>query len=87
MLLRTEDKSQSPRNIIEYCNAEMFRYDDYVAISVFKLLSYVVVVDVWLNGWNTDNKVFFLDRLVTFFSGMNNGWHGLFMSERTTGNR
>ena len=44
----TEDKSQSPRNIIEYCNAEIFRYDDYLAISVFRLLSYVVVVDVWL---------------------------------------
>ena len=44
----TEDNSQSPRNITECCNAEKFRYDDYLAISVFKLLSYVVVVDVWL---------------------------------------
>ncbi len=78
MLLRTEDKSQSPRNNIEFCNAEMFRYDDYVAISVFKLLS----------GWYCtahdgppDNKFFFLDRLVTYFS------HGLLMSVRTSGNR
>lgn len=44
----TEDKSQSPRNIIECSNAEKFRYDDCLAISVFKLLSYVVMVDVWL---------------------------------------
>ncbi len=44
----TEDKSQSPRNIIEYCNTEKLRYDSYLAISVFKLLSSVVVVDVWL---------------------------------------
>ena len=41
----TEDKSQSPRNIIECSNTEKSKYDDYLAISVFKLLSYVVVVD------------------------------------------
>ena len=44
----TEDKFQSPRNIIECSNAEKFRYGDYLAISVFKLLSYVVVVNAWL---------------------------------------
>ena len=50
----TEDKSQPPRNVIEYCNTEKFMYDDYLAISVFKLLSSVVVVDVWL-GEGEDN--------------------------------
>ena len=54
MLLRTENKSQSPRNIIEFCNAEMFRYDDYVAISVFKLLSYVVVVILY-RSWRLEH--------------------------------
>ncbi len=44
----TEGISQPPRNIIKYCNAEKFRYDDYLAISAFKLLSSAVVVDVWL---------------------------------------
>ena len=44
----TEDKSQPPRNIIECSNAEKYKYDDYLAISVFKSLSYVVVVDAWL---------------------------------------
>ena len=34
--------SQPPTIIIWYANAEKFRYDDYLAISVFKLLSYVV---------------------------------------------
>ena len=41
----TEDNSQSPRNMIEFSNAEKFSYVDYLAIPVFKLLSYVVVVD------------------------------------------
>ncbi len=44
----TEGISQPPRNIIKYCNAEKFKYDDYLAIFAFKLLSSVVVVDVWL---------------------------------------
>ena len=44
----TKDKSPPPRNIIECSNADKFRYNDYLAISVFKLLSYVVVVDAWL---------------------------------------
>ena len=44
----TKDKSQPPRNIIEYCNSEKFSYDDYLEISAFKLLSFVIVVDVWL---------------------------------------
>ena len=52
----TEDKSQSPRNIIECSNAEKSKYDDYLAISVFKLLSYVVVVDAWL-GESGENFV------------------------------
>ncbi len=33
------------RNIIKYCNAEKFRYEDYLSISAFKLLSSIVVVD------------------------------------------
>ena len=41
----TEDESQPPCNIIECSTAEKFRYDDYLAISPFKLLSYVV------GGW------------------------------------
>ena len=45
----TEGIPQPPRNIIKYCNTKKFRYDDYLAISVFKLLSYVVVVDIWLS--------------------------------------
>ena len=52
----TEDKSQSPNNIIECSNAEKSKYDDYLAISVFKLLSYVVVVDAWL-GESGENFV------------------------------
>ena len=43
----TEDKSQPPRNIIKHCNAEKFMYDGYLVISVFKLLSSVIVVDIW----------------------------------------
>ncbi len=45
----TEDKSQPPRNIIEYYNTEKFRYEDDLATSMFKLLSSVVVFDVWLD--------------------------------------
>ena len=52
----TEDKSQSPNNIIECSNAEKSKYDDYLAISVFKLLSYVDVVDAWL-GESGENFV------------------------------
>ena len=46
----TEDKYQPPRNVIKYCNAEKFRYDGYLAISMFKLILSVVVIDVWLGG-------------------------------------
>ena len=38
------DISQPPTIIIWNTNAEKFRYDDYLAISVFKLLSYGVGV-------------------------------------------
>ena len=53
----TEGISPPPRNIIKYCNAEKFRYDDYLAISAFKLSSSFVVVDNYLGegeeifGW------------------------------------
>ena len=43
------DIPQLPRNILKYYNMEKFRYDDYLAISVFKLLLSVVVVDIWLS--------------------------------------
>ena len=48
MLNVTEGKTQLPRNIIEHNNLRKFRYDDYLAIFRFKLLSYVVWVDAWL---------------------------------------
>ncbi len=44
----TENKSQPHRNVIKQFNAEKLKYDGYLAISVFKLLSSVVVVDIWL---------------------------------------
>ena len=40
--------SQQPTTIIWYSNAEKFRYDSYLAISAFILLSYVVGVDAQL---------------------------------------
>lgn len=40
-----ENKSQPSRNIIKYYNMDKFRYDDYLTISVFKLLSPIVVID------------------------------------------
>ena len=43
----TEDKSQSPRNIIEFSSTEKFGCEDYLETSVINLLSYVVVVDFW----------------------------------------
>ncbi len=42
----TENKSQPPRNVIKQFNVEKLKYDDYLAISMFKLLSSVVVVEV-----------------------------------------
>ena len=42
----TEGNTQPARNIIEHSNLRKFRYHDYLAIFRFKLLSYVVVVDV-----------------------------------------
>ncbi len=45
MLNVTESKTQPPRNIIEHSNLRKFRYDDYLAIFRFKLLSYEVGVD------------------------------------------
>lgn len=50
----TDDKSQSPCNIIECCNTEKFRYYGYLAISVFKLISYVVVEGGEIFGWRLD---------------------------------
>ena len=47
--VRGTDIPQPPRNILKYYNTEKFRYDDYLAISVFKLLLSVVVVDIWLS--------------------------------------
>ena len=44
----TEDKSQPPRNVIKYCNADKIRNDGYLAISVFKSILSMVVIDVWL---------------------------------------
>ena len=44
----TEDKYQPPRNVIKYYNADKFRYNGYLAISVVKLILSVVVIDVWL---------------------------------------
>ena len=74
----TEGISQPPRNIIKYCNAEKFKYDDYLAIFAFKLLSSVVVVDVWLgesignflHSWNwlsTPVIVYLFDGDAVFF--------------------
>lgn len=45
----TECIPQPPRNIIKYFNTEKFRYDDYLANSMFKLLLSVIVVDMWLS--------------------------------------
>ncbi len=45
----TEDKTQIPRNIIENNNMRKFRYDDYLAIFRFKLLSYVIEVDAYFS--------------------------------------
>ena len=44
-----EDKSQPPRNVIKYYNTRKFRYNGYLAISVFKLSSSIIVVDIWLS--------------------------------------
>ena len=44
----TEAVTHPPRWIIEHTALSLFRYDDYLADYRAKLLSYVVVVDVWL---------------------------------------
>lgn len=41
--------SQQTPTIIWYINAEKFRYDNYLAISAFSLLSHVVGVTAWLD--------------------------------------
>ena len=41
-----EGISQPPRNIIRYYNAEKVRYNGYLAISAFKLLLSMIVIDV-----------------------------------------
>ena len=44
----TEAVTHPLQFIIEYTALSLFRYDDYLADYRAKLLSYVVVVDVWL---------------------------------------
>ncbi len=48
MLNVTEGKTQLPRNIIRHDSLRKFRYDDYLSIFRFKLLSYMVGVYLWL---------------------------------------
>ncbi len=43
--------SQQPTTIIWYTNTEKFRYDSYLAISAFILLSYVVGVTAQLGEY------------------------------------
>ncbi len=45
-MVNVTGNTQPPRNIIEHTNLRRFGYHDYLAISRFKLLSYVIVVDV-----------------------------------------
>ncbi len=45
------DISQQPTTIIWYTNAEKFRYDSYLAISAFILLSYLVGVTLQLGEY------------------------------------
>ena len=47
----TEAVTHPPRSIIEHTALSLFRYDDYLADYRAKLLSYVVVVDVWLGKY------------------------------------
>lgn len=53
----TEGIFQQSHNIIKYFNAKKFRYDYYLAIFIFKLLSYVIMIDIRLSesgeifGW------------------------------------
>lgn len=42
----TKDKSQPSCNVIKHYNVGKFRYDRYLTIFVFQLLSFVVVVDI-----------------------------------------
>lgn len=48
----TKDKSKLPYNIIEWNIVKKFKYNDYLAIIMLKILSYIVMVDMWL-GKNT----------------------------------
>lgn len=45
MYIFTRGISQPPSQIISHTDAEKFRYDNGIAISVFNLFSYVVGVD------------------------------------------
>lgn len=42
----TENKSQLLQNIIEYSNIKKSKCDNYLAIFIFELLLYMVVVDM-----------------------------------------
>lgn len=48
MLDVTKDKAQLSCNINDYNDLRKFSNDDYLAIFKFKLLSYMVEVDLWL---------------------------------------
>lgn len=41
-----EDEFQLPYTIIKYSNMEKSKYDNYLAIFIFKLLLYIFVIDV-----------------------------------------
>lgn len=43
-----KDKYQLVHNIIKYYNIDKFRYNSYQAISIFKFISFVIVIDIWL---------------------------------------
>lgn len=53
-------KSQSPRSINEYCNTEKCRYDGYLVISVFKLLSSICGIDYVFSSLYVPSKHIFL---------------------------
>ena len=41
----TEGISLPLQNIIKYYNMEKFRYDDYLVITAFKLLLFIIMVE------------------------------------------
>lgn len=44
----TKNKSQPAPNIIKSCNADKVRYNGYLAIFMFKLISSIFIVDICL---------------------------------------